>query len=220
MFSPPQLSCWVQCVLPGSLLPGDRCLPKTNNPPNPSCDTAKALSVLHPDAEHPCACVPSPGVLLYRHPAVLQWVLLLLNARGSGGIEGSVPPVPPELGWRDPPMHGTTLGTAIPANRDAGARIQLVMRCGLLCALLATPPASPCLCTLPLLPGTLQIFLMENCFLFFAIQGNWHLLVCLGSLFLSAVCTLTSPLASLSPRLSDLWLFHHYLDARRKGNDK
>lgn len=60
-----------------------------------------------PEAEHPCACIPSTGELLPAHPVVLQWVLLLLNPRGSGGIEGSVPPV---LGWRDPPVRGDSLG--------------------------------------------------------------------------------------------------------------
>lgn len=60
-----------------------------------------------PDPEHPCACIPSPGELLPAYPVVLQWVLLLLNPRGSGGIEGSVHPA---LGWRDPPVPGDSLG--------------------------------------------------------------------------------------------------------------
>lgn len=41
---------------------------------------------------------------------------------------------------------GTALGTEIPADRDAGARIQLVVRWGPLCAFLAAPALTSELC--------------------------------------------------------------------------
>lgn len=117
-----------------------------------------------------------------------------------------------------PVCMGTASGTAVPAHGDGGLRgggRRVPSR------LAPLPHRLPALafCGLRLLPGTLSI-LMENCFLLFAIQGNWHLLMCLGSLFLSAVCTLTHlHSASLSQRGSDLLLFYYYLDARCKGND-
>lgn len=115
----------------------------------------------------------------------------------------------------------TALGREIPASRDAGGRIQLVMSCGPFCALLAAPLLQPQPSPLSSAPSARHVTNLPDgkllAFFFpLAMRGNWHLLVCLRSLFLSALCTLTSPLASLSPRLSDLWLFHRYLDADAK----
>lgn len=201
-----------------------------------------------PGAEHPHACLPSPGVLPSRHPtlgaaALPARLVPALPARplqpfpGSsgrqgerlpcaepflGGLAGFVPPAVPELGWRDwtPAVcAGTTSGAAIPAHGDAGAA-----RWGLACALPAAPrlpPASPRLLrSVPSARHVINLSAGKLLSFFFAIQGNWHLLMCLGSLFLSAFCTLTHlHSASLSQRLSDLLLFYYYLDARCKGND-
>lgn len=117
------------CSVP-FLAPSTVC-PKGTTLQIPPVTLPKLSEFFIPDAEHPCASSPLLGSCCWDTP----WLLLLLNPRGRGGIEGSVPPANPALGWKDPPMHGDNLGH----RNSCWNRIQLVMRWGLLCPILAAP---------------------------------------------------------------------------------